>query len=270
MPAPLLLDYHIHSAFSFDGQATIHAICLEAIVQGIPEIGFSEHFDLHPLAPDVGFFQPEAWWQEIEKVRREFAGKLIVRAGIELGEPHRFPDQIRALLASLPFDYAIGSLHYVGEKYMFDKRYLEETPAEEILEAYFTELEALTRAPQFDILGHLDLPVRNTPHLWQTYDPARYEAQIRAVLQNCIHAGLALDVNLAGMRKPYHNINPDPRILRWYAEMGGSRVTLGSDAHSLDQVGGFLPYGLQALQAAGLNSLTRFELRQAQRLPQEA
>ena len=270
MPAPSLLDYHIHSTFSFDSEATIHAACLAAIVQGLTEIGFSEHFDLRPGAPDANYFQPEAWWEEIGKVRKEFAGRLTVRAGIELGEPHLYPDEVHALLDRHPFDYAIGSLHYVGAPYMFDRQYLEETPPDEILGAYFEELETMTRAPGFNILGHLDLPVRNTRRIWESYDPARYEDQIRGVLQNCIDSGLALDVNLAGMRKPYHNINPDPRILRWYAEMGGRHVTLGSDAHSREQVGQYLREGLAALHVAGLNSLTQFELRQARLLPLEA
>jgi histidinol-phosphatase (PHP family) len=269
MPNPVLLDYHIHTTYSFDSRLTMHAACLAAIVQGIPEIGLSEHFDLNPASPDAGFYRPDAWWQEVEKVRAEFAGRLTVRAGIEIGEAHRFPAEVEALLGRYPYDYAIGSLHYVGEEYMFDQAYLNSHTAEEILEGYFTELESMTRAPRFDILGHLDLPVRNARHIWEGYDPSRYESLIRKVLQNCIRAGLALDVNLAGLRKPSHNIMPDPRILRWYAEMGGRRVTLGSDAHAREQVGRYLQQGLGAVRAAGLSSLTQFELRQARLLPLE-
>jgi histidinol-phosphatase (PHP family) len=269
MPNPVLLDYHIHSTFSFDSQVTIHAACVAAIVQGIPEIGLSEHFDLNPNAPDTGFYRPDDWWREIQKVREEFAGRLAVRAGIEIGEPHCYPEEVKSLLERYPYDYAIGSLHYVGEDYMFDQKYLASHTADEILGGYFNELECMTRAPRFNILGHLDLPVRNARHIWEGYDPARYEERIRAVLQNCIRAGLALDVNLAGLRKPSHNIMPDGRILHWYAEMGGKRVTLGSDAHAREQVGQGLQQGLAAVRAAGLNSLTQFEFRQARLLPLE-
>ncbi len=268
MSPSIPLDYHIHSNFSLDAQVTIPEICAAAIRKGIPEIGLSEHFDNHPREKvSHDFFRPEAWWEEVERVRASMDGGLKIRAGLEAGEPHRFPEQVREVVQNHPYDYVIGSLHYVGDVFLFDQEFLSGQSTDEIMRMYFEELEKMTREPAFDILGHLDLPVRNAGHLWNGYHPSQYEELIRPVLQNCIDHGVALDVNVAGLRKPAQNIMPDPAILAWYREMGGERVTLGSDAHTAEHVGLHLEKGVQAVRAAGLKWVTSFERRQARLLP---
>ena len=54
---------------------------------------------------------------------------------------------------------------------------------------------------------------RNGRPTWGSYNPRRYEALIRAVLQNCIDHEIALDVNSGGLRRPANNLMPDLLIL---------------------------------------------------------
>jgi histidinol-phosphatase (PHP family) len=266
MLSAIPFDYHMHSKYSSDSNASVRAMCESAIQKGIPEIGLTEHYDLHPKERPV-FYQPEAWWQEIENVRKSLDGRLVLRAGVEIGEPHRFPDEVKALLDRYPYDFVIGSLHYVGDDFMFDNKLLERKGDDEVMQSYFLELEKMTQAPQFDILGHLDVPVRNGRPIWGSYDPRRYEALIRAVLQNCIDRGIALDVNSGGLRRLANNLMPDLLILNWYREMGGQRLTLGSDAHATEDVGLHLEQVLKFIREAGLKFLARYERRQAWLLP---
>jgi histidinol-phosphatase (PHP family) len=262
MNSAIPFDYHMHSSFSADSNASVRDMCGSAIQQGIPEIALTEHYDLHPKERPL-FYKPDAWWQEIERVRTALDKRLILRAGVEIGEPHRFPDEVQALIDHYPYDFIIGSLHYVGDDLMFDHELLERRGVDEIMQSYFRELEVMTRAAKFDILGHLDVPVRNGKPIWGFYDPRRYETLIRAVLQNCIDLGIALDVNSGGLRRPANNLMPDLLILRWYREMGGQRVTIGSDAHTPAHVGLQLDQVLQFIREAGLGFLTRYERRQA-------
>jgi histidinol-phosphatase (PHP family) len=260
-------DYHMHSTFSPDGKSTPEEMCRRAIELGIPEIGFTEHHDFNPLDKNPGRLQSDAWLAELQRLRSLFSGQLTIRAGIEISEPHLFPDQTAGLLERVPFDFVIGSLHFLGGHFLFDEKFYRQTPADGVFRAFFTELELMTRSPVFDILGHLDLPVRTSKPIYGGYDPARYEEYIRPVLQNVIAHNLALDVNAGGLRKPSQNLMPDPLILKWYAEMGGQCVTLGSDAHNAGQVGLNLETAIQAIRAAGLTHVAQFEQRQAQLLP---
>ncbi len=76
--------------------------CSGAIAKGIPEIGITDHFDLHPLDECSGYFKLAAWAAEFDRVRAEFADRLIVRAGIEIGEPHLFQAETRAYWRNIP------------------------------------------------------------------------------------------------------------------------------------------------------------------------
>jgi histidinol-phosphatase (PHP family) len=82
-------------------------------------------------------------------------------------------------------------------------------------------------------------------------------------LKTCIERGLALEVNDSGLRKPSQIIMPDPLILKWYAEMGGQRLTLGSDAHRLREVSLNLEKAIEAIRTVGINHVTQFDQRQA-------
>lgn len=260
------LDYHMHTRFSEDGDDTLEAMCRRAVELGIPEIGFSEHWDVGPYEKNPRFFQPEPWYAELMRLRSLFADQLILRAGIEISEPHLYPDETAEIVSRLPFDYILGSVHYVGEHLMFDEGYFRQHTADEVYSTYFAELDRMVRTAEIDIIAHFDLPARTAKPIFG-YEPTRYETAIRAILAAMIERGLALDVNVSGLRKPAQNLMPDPLILRWYAEMGGERITFGSDAHSVDHLGLNLDRALLAVREAELKSVSQFEQRRARLIP---
>lgn len=266
MPAMIPHDYHMHTEYSPDSKAPMDVMCRSAIAQGIPEIGFTEHYDLAPQEWPRDWFKPRPWFDELRRCRERFHGQLIIRAGVEIGEPHRFAEQARALADGHPFDYLLGSLHWVGPQNVFERSFFER-PAAEAYGAFFVELERMTRAGGFDILSHFDVPARLGAVVYGGYDPRPFEALIRPVLANCIQHGIALDVNTAALRGRARVLTPGLDILRWYVQMGGQRVTLGSDSHHPDQVGSHLDEALAAVRAAGLSHLTFFEGRRARLVP---
>jgi histidinol-phosphatase (PHP family) len=255
-------DYHIHTRFSEDGTDTPEAMCRRAIELGIPEIGFSEHWDVGPYEKNPRFFQPEPWYEEIERLRGLFAGRLTIRAGVEVAEPHLYPAGTAEVLGRVPFDYVLGSVHFVGPNFMFDEAYFRRHTADQVYESYFAEVEAMLANADLDVVAHLDVPARTGKPILG-YEPVRYESPIRRILEIVVRRGLALDLNTAGLRKPARNLMPDPLILKWHVEMGGERVTLGSDAHRVEHLGLGGEAALEALRAAGLGQVTQFERRQA-------
>ncbi len=253
-------DYHMHSTFSEDGASSPEEMCLQAIKLNIPEIGFSEHWDVGPYEKNPRFFQPEPWHAELVRLRALSAGKLTIRLGIEIAEPHLYPKETREILARVPFDYVLGSVHFVASHFMFDENYFRSHSADEVYQAYFAEVERMLQVADMDILAHIDIPARTAKPILG-FDPSRYEDQIRRILQMVIERGIALDVNTAGLRKPAKILMPDPLILKWYAGMSGDRITLGSDAHNASQVGLNLDIAREAIRAAGISHITVFELR---------
>ncbi|MGB8215151.1 MAG: histidinol-phosphatase HisJ family protein [Anaerolineales bacterium] len=260
------LDYHMHSTFSEDGEDTLEAMCRRAVELGVPEIGFSEHWDVGPYEANPRFFKPEPWYAELQRLRSLFAGQLVIRAGIEIAEPHIYPQEAAEVLHRVPFDYAIGSVHYVGEHSVFDEGYFRTHSADDVYGGYFVELDRMVRSAEIDIVAHFDIPARTAKPILG-YEPARYEQVIRSALKTCLDRNLALDVNVSGLRKPSQIIMPDPLILEWYAEMGGQRLTLGSDAHRIPELSLHLDQAIQAIQAVGIKHVTQFEQHRAKYIP---
>ena len=255
-------DYHMHSNFSGDCRATMEDMCRGAIAKDIAEIGFTEHYDLHPVDKHRDWFKPEPWWAELERCRDLFADQLIIRAGIEIGEPHVYHTEAAAMLARYPFDYALGSLHVVGQETIFNRHYFTSRTPAQAYGDFFQELFEMTEQGGFDILSHFDLPARFGKIIYGGYDPKHYEFEIRSILQNCIDQGIALDINTKALRSSAQVMTPDIDILTWYTEMGGTRVTLGSDAHNPQDVGGGLDVALAAMEMAGLQGVTYYQARQ--------
>jgi histidinol-phosphatase (PHP family) len=141
-PKNILHDYHVHSHFSCDAEASMDAMCQAAITAGICELGFSDHFDLHPNEPFRDYLDPESWWQSFEKCRNTYSSAVTLRAGVEVGEPHRFPQDVQQLLQGYPWDYVLGSLHWVGDTCVFDRAFFQKDEHSTYL-AYFRELECL-------------------------------------------------------------------------------------------------------------------------------
>ncbi len=244
-------------------------MCQGAIIQGIPEIGFTEHFDLHPQEPCRNWFRPEPWLAELEHCREKFAGQLVIRAGVEVGEPHLYREETAALLARYPFDYTLGSLHWMGRHSVFDINYFKSQPEEVAYSTFFVELEKMTRVGGFDVLSHFDVLTRTARAVYGLYDAHNYADLIRPILRNCIERGIALDLNTSALRKRANVLTPNADVLRWYVELGGERVTLGSDAHKPRDIGSHLDVAIAMAKAAGLTHLTYFEGREARLVPFE-
>ena len=259
-------DYHIHTDYSCDCKATMMEMCQAAVELNIKEIGFCDHYDLMPEDPCFAFFQADAWWESLQRCREDFQDSLTIRAGIELGEPHLFQDEMHEILEKYPWDYSMGSMHWVGSKTVFDPSYFK-APADVAYRTYFLELAKMVAHADFDILAHLDFIKRFGFDTYGMYDPFQFESEIRDVLRICATRGFALEVNTAPLRRPVNQIAPSAVILSWFREEGGRWVTLGSDAHLSEHVGFGLESAMSFLRSAGFEDLASFESRHPSPMP---
>jgi histidinol-phosphatase (PHP family) len=237
-------------------------MCRRALALGIREIAFTEHFDPMPSDICYDFYNATDYFEKLAAARQEFEPQgLRLRAGVELGEHHRFADVQRPVLAAWPYDFALGSLHWVGEDLIFEDSYFRAHQPREIAEAYFTELLALVRFGGFDVLSHADVLKRVAYQVYGKFDIADWEDLVRPVWQACIEQGIGIEINTTGLRLAVNEVHPGPAALRWYREMGGEILTIGSDGHRPDHVGFGLPTALDLARAAGFTRIASFERR---------
>jgi histidinol-phosphatase (PHP family) len=195
------------------------------------------------------------YWEAIEACRAAHPG-LRIESGVELGEPHLFPDRAAALLAHRPPDRVLGSLHCLeveGELVdMSVPEVLAPACAAERFRRYLVETLELVRSPApFTILTHLDYPKRFWPHAELRFDERDFEEEYRAVLRALARRGSVLEVNssraMPAPRAPCPGLLP----LRWWREEGGEAVSFGSDAHRPEHLALGLPKAAALAEAAG-------------------
>lgn len=259
-------DYHMHSDLSCDSDFTMAEMCQTALNRGILEIAFTEHYDLNPNDSCNTFYNPTRYFETLEAARREFGPQgLTIRAGVELGEFHCYRDTIQPVLETWPYDVVLGSLHWVGENLMFDPQYFRTHPAHEAVPAYFAELEMMVRGGGFDVLSHPDVIKRIAYEVYKGFDIAEWEDAVRPVWQACIESGIGIEINTAGLRLNVDETHPSLLALRWYRQMGGELLTIGSDSHRPQHVGFGLSRALDLARRAGFTRLCSYERRQVTR-----
>ena len=258
---PLPFDYHMHTHHSCDAHASVAEMCAHAVALGLSEVAITDHMDWHPLDDCTGYYQFDAAIAEIEACRARFPA-LAIRAGLEVGEPHRFLDEVAPLLDAYPYDLVIGSLHWLGDEIVFEDAFFEVRTPDQAAEDYFTEMARMVRRGGFEVLGHLDVVRRCGFDFYRRFDIEPYGDLIRPVLRTCVEEGIALEINTSGMRRALQQPFPSLPVLRWYKEVGGELLTVGSDAHALDQIGLCFTVARDLALQAGFTRLCRFERRQ--------
>lgn len=278
----LLPDYHMH--LESDEHAppcpyTVERVALyveAARRAGVAEIGISEHAHRfgqfrpvmeelfaagRPQHPQVrrwlqGDFQ-EDLGRYAEAVLGAQARGLPVRLGIEVDYLPGQEDAIRDALAGVPWDYVIGSVHFV------DGRCIDCSPSitwpeadvDVIWERYYQLMAQAAASGLFDVISHPDLPKKFG------HRPGRFpEAAFEEFLQKARAAGVAVEINTAGLRKPAQEIYPASALLRRMVQ-AGLDVHLGSDAHDPFEIGAGFERALQWARAAGVRRVVRWRHR---------
>ncbi|MDP2871118.1 MAG: histidinol-phosphatase HisJ family protein [Bacillota bacterium] len=283
-------DYHLHPDFSIDASGTVREFCEAALARGLVDICFTTHCDTNSAhaAEDAwvsvgGKVRPlsEPWLPdylaEIEAARRTFAARgLRVRAGLEVDF---FPGAARALdalLAGVPLDFVLGSVHRVEGYALSDRAgvraWLERFGPRDALVRYYDLVGEAAGSSLFDCIGHLDIYRRSAGLAGeeQLALPGVMDAVTRA-LAALVQSGTGLEINTRGTyRAGAAHVSPGPVLLRLAAAAGVPLLTLGSDAHQPRDVGLGLDLGIAAACAAGFRVQHTFEGRRPQAQPLSA
>jgi histidinol-phosphatase (PHP family) len=242
---PLPADSHVHSEWSWDAMAgSMERTCERAVEIGLPSLAFTEHADFTPWLLQEHDRIPDAWQalvngrvltppeidlngylECLHRCRDRFPA-LRILSGVELSEPHQHGHRAGALLATGGFDRVLASVHFlpIGSRSTEVSGLYREQPASAVMRGYLAEtLRMIEQFDDFEILAHIDYPVRYWPADADLYDPVAFEDDYRMVLRALADAGKALEINT---KVPLH-----PLVVRWWHQEGGQAVTFASDAH---------------------------------------
>ncbi len=267
--ATLPPDFHIHTHFSFDSRSHVEEICIAAMARGIAEIAVTDHVDLNPLDGGYGFFRPEAQWQALREWQAKMDGRITLRIGLECGEPHRFREDLREILAAHEYDVILGSIHWVGERPVETEEFFQGLTLEGGIALYLEELARMAEEADYDVLAHPDIIRRAVYRRFGSgeLDLKPFEAQVRRVLRIVAERGKGLEINTSFRRRGMGSPGPSLQVLRWFREEGGRFITLGSDAHRPEDVGADFAEAAALARAAGFDTVAVFRRRLPHRIP---
>ena len=263
-------DMHMHTWFSTDSEACPCDMADEAVRKGLKTICFTDHFDKDDLEwGEEGIFDVDAYFVEMQKLQEEYAGKLNIRIGIELGLRTYLKDYYEELTKKYPFDFVIGSVHNVPYKKDAEGNILYTDPAAEKLftdrtdkEAYRlmmeTTLENVRTSDCFQTLGHLDYVVRYGKSREKEYSYTDYADIIDEILKLLIEKEKGLEVNSAGLKYGLPFAHPHPDVLKRYRELGGEIITIGDDAHKPEHIAYDFAKAEEILKSCGFKYYTEF------------
>ncbi len=157
-------DYHMHTPLCRHARGEPEEYVKRALELGLQEIGFSDHapmpqddFDNWRMNDD----KLDEYVAKVRQVQKDFP-QLAIRLALEVDYLPGYEDWIRGLAARHPWDYFIGSVHYVSDSWAIDDpQKLSEwkhRDAGEVWTVYFERLTAAAETGLFEIIGHADLP----------------------------------------------------------------------------------------------------------------
>jgi len=260
-------DYHMHTHLCRHAEGRPADLARAAVAAGLDEIGVSDH---GPMPRDdfdnwrMAAAQLGEYLEDLAQARRDFPA-LTIRAALEVDYLPGHEDWIRDLAARHPWDYFIGSVHYVSDDWDIDNPQKLDRwrgrDAYEVWAAYFDRLTAAAESGLFQIIGHPDLPKKFG------FVPQRDCTPLFArFLAAAARRGVAIEINTAGLRKECREMYPSPAFLA-LAQAAGVALTFGSDAHRPAEVGADFAAALALARAAGYTHGRRFAARRASAEP---
>ncbi len=235
----MLCDLHIHTDISSDCDTPLNTQIDRAVSLGMSEICITDHHDYDTQGPACDFMlDPAEYMRILADARREYEGTIVVNRGIELGLQNHVADALNDIADSFPFDFIIGSCHFVDGYDPYYPEYFDGKSEREGYEHYFeVTLERVKNLSCFDVLGHLDYVVRYGPNQNRYYSYEAYRDSIDPILKVLIEKGKGLECNTGGLKYGLGHPNPTEGILKRYRELGGEIITVGSDAHVPENIG---------------------------------
>lgn len=251
-PLLSLPDYHTHTVRCGHAVGSVADYVQAARSLGLSGIGISDHLPLlHTTDPGVtmGLAELPAYVAEVQEQKARYPGYVYL--GIEADYCRDTIDGVTELLRTYPFDYVIGSVHFL-DGWGFDDPSrvgdFDERDVDEIYRSYYAHVLEAAACGVFTMLGHLDL-VKKFGHR----PTVSLEPEIEQVARQMARQGVVAELNTSGLHKPVAEIYPSAEVLA-VLRRNGVAVTFGSDAHAPAHVGRDLATAARAASEAGFQT----------------
>ncbi|WP_151737733.1 histidinol-phosphatase HisJ [Paenibacillus tengchongensis] len=272
------IDYHTHHERCGHAVGKLEEYVQRGIELGLQQLGLSDHLPL--IHVDPAEYYPEMampleelprYVEECLSLKERYRGVIDLRVGLEADYIEGYEGPIRELLAPYPWDYLIGSVHFLGEWDITDFRQVHGWEGRKVMDVYrkyYAAVQKSAAAGLYDIIGHMDVIKRfgYGPQTAEERDEVR-ELELQT-LQAIKEHDIAMELNASGLTKPCAEMFPAEHVLVAALKLG-IPLTLGSDSHNPAKLGEGLDEARSLLYRLGCRELAVFEGRTRSLVPFE-
>jgi len=262
---PYYVDYHTHNYRCGHAVGELREYIEQAIAIGFHEIGLSDHLPLFHIPderklPQITMEQHELddYVEEACKLKDEYKGQIDVKVGIEADYVPGWEEYLQRELLRYPYDYVLGSVHFIDEWDHSDSRCVNQWEGKDIAEVYreyYALIQAAAKSKLFDSIAHVDV-IKRYNH--------RPEEDISDFVQKTFQvikdSGVCVEVNTSGEFMPVKEMFPAKDILTLCQQLD-IPLTIGSDSHSPSRVGTNIKRMYSELQEMGFAEIMGFTER---------
>ena len=266
----MLYNIHTHTIHSHDGKAELDDLCEEALRKHLMGFAVTDHCDCEYADDPLTFTRLADSFADTERAKAKYGDRLILAAGVEIGEALYNRDFAGKVIRSRPWDLVLGSVHAVrmaGWDMPFSVIDFSGFTNDFIgvyLRRYFEDLREMASTEDYDVLSHITVPLR---YICEKYhrqvNLAEYAPTIEDILRIVIDRDKTLEINTSGCTPDAPRFMPDETILDRYLAMGGRNLTVGSDAHVTERLTNGLGQAAEMLRRKGVTELTYYLERRA-------
>jgi len=273
-------DYHLHCEFSDDSFEPMEKQVEQGIALGLDEMCFTDHVDYgikkdweegnivwrdpdHPGMPQMPVANVDypKYFEKLKRMKDIYKGQIVIKQGLEFGIQTITVDQYKKLYQRYQneLDFVLLSMHQVNNLEFWTQDFQRGKTQKEYNEEYYREIYKVQQVfKDYSVLAHLDLLCRYDEQ--GIYPFEKVEDMIAEILKLAIKDGKGIELNTSSWRYKLPDTQPSRAILRLYKDLGGTIITVGSDAHNIKQLGAHLDDAYDILKnEIGFNDICTFD-----------
>lgn len=260
-----LVDYHTHTYLCRHAVGRPIDYVEAALSANLMEIGVSDHLSLSIPEDSIPIDKLELYVDMVREAKHLYEDRIKVKLGFEVEYSYDNIESIEEILGSIDeLDYTLLSIHKMDGWIINSSRYRDrymELDLYRLYEEYFDLVCEAASLKLFQIIAHIDLPKIFGFKPYEDMKPL-YEDTARRLAR----AGVCVEVNTSGLRKPVAEIYPAKEfleVLRRY----DVPITLGSDAHKPGDVAYRFEDAIDIILKVGYRYISVFDRKRRIEVP---
>lgn len=274
-----LIDCHTHTQYSMDSDADIIQMIERARELNLSAYAVTDHCECNFWYDKEHYGEEEAAFADnyfnysrdfessvsaVTALKEKYSDFNLI-CGVEMGQAMLDTEVAEKIVSDKRLDFVIASVHQIkNEKdfYYIDYSTMTMNEIYELLWRYFMEVYELCKWGKFDVLGHLTYCIRYM-RMRDGIKPdlKRFDEIIIESFRELIKKGKGIEINSSGIRQGCGFPFPSLKYISIFHDMGGEILSVGSDAHTVEDLGADISQCIEFAKTAGFRQICYFKNR---------